>query len=663
MPLMLLTEMIPAVQPSVDRARLVKRDSDVPTTMMLLLHQRLALTLNNLDKDSTNTNLGTKRRDDLNISKFWENVCRCAAKESFILRNYTHPTTNSTPLHEACKLPHVPIEIFELLYVVCVDTKLNALDKRDKQGNIPLHYAMSLVKKDISLELVNFLLANTTASVRQTYLSSFHQFEITTKGSTRQCSVSPLYRAAQSYMPKSILLAINRGCPRMLCAPVMVSGDDSEGSDNGDDTPLFLLWRRYQNYKWQSEKFFLGDNSRQEVVDHRRKYSVLAVQALDTVIESIQLVSPGITVLHSLAKISCVAPPGLSMFVLDEFEDQAAVLNSKGQYPLHFAAESTTAGSIAECYQGKLVIDTLLKLYPAAVKKKDADGRLPLALAIENGRTADNGVSSLYNAYPAAFDEGLAATYVREKYDAIKEDLILAYDSLIETTDEEHNICDPKKELNEESKAVFIVQNPKVDVRDIVGLMVSNSDDAAVQMLGCVSLAKRACTSVESATHVALCGGIDAVVNAMSYNPDEPIIQEEACAALRFLAAANDRYDISFTSAGAILSMVSAMKDHPIDPIIQETASLTLGNVGVSSDSAITTFSAGGIKAMINALGTHPDDLGVQRRVVEALKKMSDSSGVGLPVAKEEIKPVLEAAARFDHASRAAVKHIIYIYS
>ena len=66
--------------------------------------------------------------------------------------------------------------------------------------------------------------------------------------------------------------------------------------------------------------------------------------------------------------------------------EAVSVADIKGNLPLHYAAGyCDTKSSSPECYS-KYVIDELLYAYPEGSSVPNADGNLPIVLAIESGK-------------------------------------------------------------------------------------------------------------------------------------------------------------------------------------------------------------------------------------------------------------------------------------
>ena len=128
--------------------------------------------------------------------------------------------------------------------------------------------------------------------------SYFHRAEIV------KILVASDYEDSMSYLSRNdVPLKNNYGGGNELCTPIYLAiasiPDDFYGhgpttyfiralheanpfmitvrNKTNHDKPLSLLYRRFSRQFDFSEKFFPGDNSRQEVLDHRNKYKAAAV--------------------------------------------------------------------------------------------------------------------------------------------------------------------------------------------------------------------------------------------------------------------------------------------------------------------------------------------------------------------------------------------------
>ena len=89
--------------------------------------------------------------------------------------------------------------------------------------------------------------------------------------------------------------------------------------------------------------------------------------------------------IHALAKTTC--PKEVALLALKLHPNHVQKRDSNGDLPLHLACQHEGAEIIMECLldQASFV---------------DAQGRLPLHIALNSGKTWENGIANLWNAYP-----------------------------------------------------------------------------------------------------------------------------------------------------------------------------------------------------------------------------------------------------------------------
>merc|ERR1712125_243195 len=74
-------------------------------------------------------------------------------------------------------------------------------------------------------------------------------------------------------------------------------------------------------------------------------------------------------------------PTLFKMLLIQTFPNHAMIADSDGNFPIHIAASQKV---------NKVVVDSLLKIYPQAVEHRNNDDLTPLQLAKRAGGTADN---------------------------------------------------------------------------------------------------------------------------------------------------------------------------------------------------------------------------------------------------------------------------------
>ena len=459
-------------------------------------------------------------------------------------------------------------------------------------------------------------------------------------------------------------------------------GVAGEGGD-GDDETLALLYRRFVRQFDQSERFFAGDNSRPEVVEHRGRFKNAAVNTFH-VIEA--LLTPAerdgadedgddddgrLLVRNAVRADSC--PPDLLRYIVETNLEGVAEADSRGNLPLHYAAgydrvASGPAGggeigpgaerrpALPEMHS-KYVIDELLYAHPDGASAENGDGSLPIVLAIESGKKwIGGGIRSLHEAYP----DGIAAANLGEEHPLAT---AMSFESQQQRTDDGGDDDDTlvaaldsptgggeegtvgagvdgaggrtrKRRLrrricrDESHDAIMFVQRPASTARDVASVMWANEEDAGVAMLGCAALADRAAgaSGAGGVASVAL-HGVTAAVNAMKNHPNEPAVQERACQALTAMGPADGTLEVSFAASGAVSTVVSAMQAHVSDATVQREACRALRAVASSgvdggADRATVVASVSGLTALANTMASHPDDAGVQSEAVRALEAL-----------------------------------------
>jgi hypothetical protein len=480
-----------------------------------------------------------------------------------------------------------------------------------------------------------------------------------------------------------------------------------------DDDILALLYRRFVRQFDQSERFFEGDNSRLEVINHRLWYKNAAVNTFH-IIELLLKYSHNNNnvggeehcnnkeddnlLVHNAVRVgSC--PPDLLRYIVETNLDMVAQPDTNGNLPLHYAAGLTTTlltntTPPPESYS-KYVIDELLYAYPEGASLVNANGILPITLAIGNGKKwIGGGIRSLHEAYPA----GIEQVELDEGHPLLR--AISSFQTLDDDDDDENDESSvfvgqfgddregsmisgldggggrrrkrqhrTKINKDESHDAIMLVQRPDANIRDVVMTMWANEEDGGVQMLGCTALEHAATTIIASVATaaggeekgrgvlsskllsmkvapVALLG-VTAVVNAMKNHPNEAAIQEKACSALTVMACADGEREVSFAASGAISAIVSAMQAHVSDATVQKEACRALQQIAAKggAERATVVASVSGLTALVNALAAHPQDRFVQCEACRALETLTSYHDAYLPQLHEQTETLLQSAA------------------
>ncbi len=586
--------------------------------------------------------LMTLLQQSMNDELVWARVIKICEKSPVAVK-YQDPETLDSPLHLACRListvppsgdrfDATPLDAIKVMVRHSADVSIV-----NTSGFIPLHDAIRPVVNTVDIltsihyqaEVANFLIASDyEASID--YLS---RNDVCFSANDDACT--PLYHVI-SNLPDDFSTSLR---PTTSLASTLHFPNPSMASKKNAsnyDKPLALLYRRFSRQFDLSEKFFPGDNSRQEVLEHRQKYKVAAMNTwkiilslLDPIADKKKSVSDFFMV-HAAVRTEC--PPDLLRYIIETRPEEVRQVNDQGRLPLHIAANA--APDAAEsCYHYKFVIDELLYSYPDGAASKDGKGKLPLQYAVESGKNwIGGGVKSIHDVYPDAISR-----VKMDEHPSIKRAL-----SFSTNFAEENDTVSGDSEKNENGvvkeehyDAIMMVQKPDADLGDIVSAMWANEEDGGVQMLGCIaitSLAKASVNSTKKIRTIAM-SAVNTIVNAMKNHPNEPAVQEKGCAALNILAAADNYHEISFAASGAIGCVVSAMQAHVSDEIVQKEGSSTLRNIlkHGGAERATVIASVSGFTALQNAMGAHPNNERVQREAALALELLSSFPDANLP--------------------------------
>lgn len=589
--------------------------------------------------------------EDAAAANFWDSF-RAAIEEDEpeVMQHYEDPKTRTTLLHEVCKAHDVPLDVVQKVIAIC---GISVTEKKDSSGYIPLHYTVS--NRHGTSAAVLEALVDANPGIARAYFS----MELSDDGSNKVPTTSPLYRAVQQRQKREILLVIHEHAPRMLFTPTIVTpidnNDNNAPTTSIMDTPLNLLWRRYYNEKWECEKLFQGDNSKDEVLFHRKEYRAKACETRDTIMSMLLMLNFDLEVseetsnhsatslealkgkghiVHACASLACTAPPDLLKLIITKNPHDIDEADSKGKLPLHYAAEAQPLTKSSPGYQGKFVIQNLLELCPAAAKVEDKEGKLPLTLAFEAGKSVDGGLQLIYDAFPGAIENARQHGVDQAKIDSfIQEMAALPSDD-----------------------AIFVVQRPGVDVHDILGAMWAHETDAGLQMLAIMALVnminiKDSSSKQATATKaITLAGGISSIVRAMEYYPTEAVVQEKACYALRRLVsgATYEPYlEVSFAAVGAINAVIQAIQRNPQDAMLSVAACEALKWLAHDKDSYTQIIGAGGIQAIIVAMEEHEENEELQYSACNALARLVDFSSNMCPLSNyEQLALVLKKASK-----------------
>lgn len=457
-------------------------------------------------------------------------------------------------------------------------------------------------------------------------------------------------------------------------------GGASASSISGvaDDDVLALLYRRFVRQFDQSERFFQGDNSREEVVRHREAFKNAAINTFNIVEMLLRRTDTETgkeeSLVHNAVRVGA-CPPDLLRYIVETNLEAVAQKDASGNLPLHYAAgygvQAQALHNVPSSYT-KYVIDELLYAYPDGAAVLNSEGVLPIALAIESGKKwIGGGVRSLYEKYPP----GLQQSNLSDDHPIIQS---LSFNTLdvasimsesvmgpLDGPDEEEGTVATgvdgaggrrrkrthRKKINKDEShdAIMLVQKSDAPIRDIVTTMWANEEDAGVQMLGCSALGRIACeASNEDAIASVALMGVTSVVNAMKNHPNEPAVQEKACVALTAMAPVDGVREVSFAASGAISTVVSAMQAHVEDATVQKEACRALRGIAAKggADRATAVASVSGFTALVNAMGAHPNDGDVLKEACLTMEVLTSFHDAYLPNGiNEQSEALLQTAA------------------
>lgn len=614
---------------------------------------------------------------------------------------YQNPVSGATPLHQACRLlddyPDAASGQVTAIIEQLLQANPEAVRIMDKQGHVPLHYAVapatttnntttttthngSSISEHAWREraaIVTLLLMADLESARN-YL---HRNAASFRGSASP-ACSPLYRAVEAlpddfdpHGPTVEFMAILRDA----CGADLVD----VGNAGDGDKPLALLYRRFTRQFDLAEKFFPGDNSRPEVVQHRQQYKTAAGNTWRIVELLLRPDDPNERwrIVHRAVQVE--TPPDLLRYIVETNAEDLTVPDASGNLPLHYAAKSKPpAGDVKTNYPAfytKYVVDELLYKFPEAAAMPNAAGNFPLTLAVKAGKQwIGGGIKSLYDAHPQALkqidlQEHPGLRRVLSDWDDASASALGpnatskspnsatggnnnggSNDLLALSKEEKDDAVVTASSVirDEQHDAIMLVQQPDVDVSEVVASMWAHEEDAGVQMLGCVAisrLVKQATNDESEILRIAL-SAVAGVVNAMKAHPNEVIVQEKACHALKLLARTDGQREVSFVASGSVAAIVGAMQAHVSDPGVQEEACGALAAITRhgGADRATIVASVSGMTAIINALAAHPEVAGVQHYGCLSLQELTEHpEEANLPeLPRSQTEPLLQAAKR-----------------
>ncbi|KAL3808537.1 hypothetical protein ACHAXA_002704 [Cyclostephanos tholiformis] len=619
---------------------------------------------------------------------FWEGA-RQLCSSNPALASYVDPNTLGTPLHVACSLGSSQVDSSNLSAVAmaCIQTIIDscpgAVSHRDKRRHIPLDGIISSMQATDGVMSASFSFRIKVAKL----LLEHDSRSIVSLGKVLYQVIESLPDDIDTPLGPTVefvKLLVTRGGAGAGSAGAGSTVDENSRisllSEKMDDDVLALLYRRFVRQFDQSERFFEGDNSRDEVVQHREIFKNAAVNTFN-IIEILmrrqntaEPYDDDLLVHNAVRTGSC--PPDLLRYIVETNLEMVAEPDSKGNLPLHYAAGHAdfcylSTAQAPESYS-KYVIDELLYAYPEGASVANADGALPITLAVESGKKwIGGGIRSLHEAYPPGIEQISlgedhplvnAMSFQSQDEESVDQSILEGLEGQVGREGSIATGVDggggrsrkrkQRKRINKDEShdAIMLVQRPEAKIRDVVSTMWANEEDGGVQMLGCSALELAATAAGPSNVQIASVAllGVTAVVNAMKNHPNEPAVQEKACSALAAMALADGEREVSFAASGAISSVVSAMQAHVSDATVQKEACRALQGIAAKggAERATVIASVSGFTALVNALAAHPQDRSVQREACKALEVLTSFRDAYLPELHEQTEMLIQSAAK-----------------
>jgi hypothetical protein len=597
---------------------------------------------------------------------------------------YRNPSSKATSLHLAAKLMERDCskQLLSIIEMLC-QAYPQALSMTDSAGNIPLHYAIApsayfgagsknstnihgLKKIPFSWQARAVLVSRLIQAdpiISKHYLKR-NDVVYGTNDATGACS--PLYRVLQTLGDDYSSLAPSVNYVQCIHLGASVPEMPGVGNASDGDKPLSFLYRKFTRQFDISEKFFTGDNSRPEVLEHRQKYKTSAGNTWK-LIELLLKPPPSDSnttqhwgILHCAVQVE--TPPDLLRYIVETNAQDLTRVDAQGNLPLHYAARNKPPKHVIKnahfpVFYNKYVVDELLYKFPEGATMQNAEGEFPLTLAVQaNKQWIGGGIKSLHDAFPEAMTQ-----INLESHNSLKRVLSLLPEANSDSDDDDEDKKENKKFVSGSQNnpgiikdhhhdAIMLVQQSNVDVSELVTSMWAHEEDAGVQMLGCVAIYKMLVRNRDNPveiTRIAL-PAVAAVVNAMKAHPNEMIVQETACKALRWLAPADGKREVSMVASGAVAAIVGAMQAHVGDDSVQQEACAAIAAIVQlgGADRATIVASVSGLTAILNALSAHPKKVSVQKMGLEALVSMTDhGKEANLPdLPRSHTQPILVSA-------------------
>ena len=303
---------------------------------------------------------------------------------------YFKDRCRNTALHIACRM-QPPIDAIQAL----VRAYPGAAFIKTVDGMTPLHFACYC---GASVDVVRLLIGIGAENVKK----------LDKRGrSPLHCSCAG-FRTKDKHEILRILLEVD---------PEMASREDNMGR-----TPLSLMLDDYVeeieeitcmngNHSFSSNSIShshrsTNANPRAEIIseeleDCLKCTTILLRAAYHGSVSDLILTREPFRLLHASVGTSC-CPPHFIRLALKIKPNQISEPDLNGNLPLHIAAQTSVSSHSTRIDIRFNIIESILTLYPMAARISNNNGSLPLALAIENRKTWNDGVRAILEAHPAA---------------------------------------------------------------------------------------------------------------------------------------------------------------------------------------------------------------------------------------------------------------------
>ncbi len=176
--------------------------------------------------------------------------------------------------------------------------------------------------------------------------------------------------------------------------------------------------------------------------------------------------------------------------------------------------------------------------------------------------------------------------------------------------------------LSTVSESYFYMLCEGVD-KHIIGAMERNSENIDVQKCCCDIIIKLAKEDSSLRNGIVEANGAGQIAITMIMYSDDFDLLDKALRALRNLCHESDNNKRSITDSGVVDSIVSTMQKHRDNAAIQASAARTLGEIGSTTETALTVGNCGGIDVITRAIYVHESRKSVIKKCCAALESLS----------------------------------------